>query len=114
MRVVRMAAAAICAVYISSADVVAQQRGLGAVTGRVSSEAGEPVNGAAIRFMLPGGETVDGKSDAAGKWRVGGLGRGEWKVLFSAPGFAERTVKFVVERETLTGGTPVTIVLKKA
>jgi hypothetical protein len=109
-----MAAAVICAVYFSSADVVAQQRGLGAVTGVVSSEAGEPVNGASVKFMLPNGETVDGKSDGAGKWRVGGLGKGEWRVLFAADGFATKVVKFVVERETITGGDPVKIVLKKA
>lgn len=114
MRVVRMAAAVVCAVYFSSADVVAQQRGLGAVTGVVSSEAGEPVNGAIVKFILPNGETVEGKSDGAGKWRVGGLGKGEWKVSFSADGFATRIVKFVVERETITGGDPVKIVLKKA
>lgn len=114
MRVVRMAAAFVCAVYLSSADLVAQQRGLGAVTGVVSSEAGEPVSGASVKFVLPNGETIDGKSDSLGKWRVGGLGRGEWKVMFSAEGFATRVMKFMVERETLNGGEPVKIVLKKA
>lgn len=114
MRLVRVAAAVICAVYFLGADVVAQSRGMGAVAGSVSSDSGDPVAGATITFMLPNGETIDGKADGSGKWRVGGLGKGEWKVLFAADGFASRLIRFVVERETISGGEPIRIVLKKA
>lgn len=113
MRLVRVAAALLCAAHFSSVNLVAQTRGLGAVSGSVTSEGGDPVAGATVKFMLPDGETIDSKSDAAGKWRVGGLGKGEWRVMFAAEGYASRVVKFIVERETLNGD-PVRIVLKKA
>ncbi len=113
MRVMRVALACVAMVALTGAVAAAQMRGLGAVNGTVQSEAGEPVAGVSVRFLLPGGETIEARTDGSGKWRVGGVGKGEWKVEFAASGYATRLMKFVVERETMTGDA-VKVVMKKA
>jgi len=113
MRGKRVALAFAAMVSLTGTVVTAQMRGLGAVNGTVVSEAGEPVVGATIKFLLPSGDALEGKSDGAGKWRVGGIGKGEWKVEFSAAGYTLRQVKFVVERETMTSEA-VKVVMKKS
>jgi hypothetical protein len=113
MRVMRVALAVMAMVVLTGAVATAQMRGLGAVNGVVESEAGEPVSGVSIKFLLSGGEAIEGKSDGSGKWRILGVGKGEWKVEFAASGYATRLIKFVVERETMNGDA-VKIVRKKA
>lgn len=113
MRVMRVALACVAMVALTGTVAAAQMRGLGAVNGTVQSETGEPVAGVSIKFLLAGGEVIEGKTDGAGKWRVGGIGKGEWKVEFTASGYATRLMKFFVARETMTGDA-VKVVLKKA
>lgn len=113
MRRMRIAFAFAAMVCVTGTVATAQMRGLGAVNGTVQSEAGEAVAGATIKFMLPNGEALEGKSDGSGKWRVGGIGKGEWRVEFAAPGYATRQIKFVVERETMHSDA-VKVVMKKS
>lgn len=113
MRGRRIALAFAAMVTVAGSVGTAQMRGLGAVNGTVLSEAGEPVAGATIKFLLPNGEALEGKSDGSGKWRVGGIGKGEWRVEFSAAGYAPRQLKFVVERETMNSDA-VKVVMKKS
>ena len=80
MRVVRFALACVALVALTGGLATAQMRGLGAVNGTVQSEAGEPVAGVTVKFLLPSGEAIEGKTDGAGKWRFCGIGTGEWNV----------------------------------
>jgi hypothetical protein len=100
-------------VALTGAAATAQMRGLGVVNGTVQSEAGEPVAGVSIKFLLPSGEAIEAKTDGSGKWRIGGIGSGYWKVVSAASGSATRLINFFVARETMTGDA-VKVVMKKA
>jgi hypothetical protein len=91
----------------------AQTRGFGVVNGEVKSESGEQVTGVTVKFMLASGEPLTALVGKDGKWRAVGVGKGEWKVQVAAPGYASRTVTVVVEQETVTTNSIVTV-LKKA
>lgn len=91
---------AIVAALLAVAGVApqAQMRGLGRITGVVQDEGGNPLEGVTVKAPYPGG-TLDSKSDAAGKWAVVGVGKGEWKVDLQKDGFATQRLKVVLERE---------------
>lgn len=40
-------------------------------------------------------------SGDAGKWALGGIGKGEWPVEFEKPGFETRRMKVIVQKENL-------------
>jgi hypothetical protein len=109
----RIALALAAMVVLTGAVGTAQVRGMGAVNGTLRSEGGEPVAGATIKFLLPDGKALEGRSDESGKWRVGGIGKGEWRVEFAAAGYVPRFIKFIVERETMNGEA-IKVVMKKA
>lgn len=94
-------------------SVNAQTRGLGNVNGTVEAETGGVVAGADVKIMLAGGASIDGKTDASGKWSLNGIGKGEFQVEFTKDGFVTKRVKLVVEKEALRTA-PVKIVMKKS
>ncbi len=105
-------ALALVALVAADGGIAAQTRGLGVINGIVSAENGDPVVGASVKFYLPSGDALEGRSDSAGKWRVGGIGKGEWRVEFLAEGYAPRQIRFVGEREAMTSEA-VRVVLRK-
>jgi hypothetical protein len=110
---VRLAAVVIFALLLGPLlPAAAQVRGLGRVTGTVVDEAGQAIEGVALKAPFSGG-AIETKSDAKGEWLLGGMGRGEWKVEFTKTGYRPVTMKVTIEKE-LTRLQPVKIVLKKA
>jgi hypothetical protein len=96
--------------YVPMASM--QSRGLGVMTGQIRGHAGEQVAGGTVKFMVKSGSPIEATSNKDGRWRVAGIGKGEWTLLVTAPGYAARVIKLVVERES-DGSEPVVTVLRK-
>ena len=94
--------------------VYAQLRGLGRIQGSVVDESGAPLTDVKIRATLPdydGG--VDSSTDKKGEWIIGGLGRGDWDVVFEKAGYASRRAKVKLQIE-MARVPPIAVTLKKA
>ena len=83
-----------------STAAYAQLHGMGRIQGTVADEGGAPLEGVEIKATLPGstGE-ITAKSDAKGQWIIGGMGRGDWDVVFEKAGFAPRKAKVSLQVE---------------
>ena len=99
-------------VALTSVPATAQTRGLGVLLGTVTSESGEPVPGVLIKLPLKDGNAVEAKTDDAGKWNRSGVGKGEFHMIVYKEGWAAKTVKLVVEKETMRP-EPIKISIKK-
>lgn len=101
------------ATVVVSAPVagVAQTRGLGRLTGTVTSEAGEPIADASVKVAVGDG-VIERRSDDNGSWVLMGMGKGEFVLEVSKAGFETRRMRLVIERESMQSA-PVKISLKK-
>lgn len=88
-------------------------RGTGRMAGRVTDEAGQPIEGVKVKMFLPSGnggpEVVTNKK---GDWAVGGINSGAWQVDFVKAGYETR--RLTVDVEQLSPKPPMDIVMKKA
>ena len=98
--------------HVAGERAAAQSRGLGALAGQVSAESGEGIGGVLVKLPLPDGSAIEAKTDDSGKWNVNGVGKGEFHMVIYKDGFATKTVKLIVEKETMRP-EPIKIVLKK-
>ena len=111
----RISAALVVAALIGLAGehAAAQSRGLGALVGTVNEEGGGGLGGVLVKLPLPDGSAIEAKTDDSGKWNVNGVGKGEFTMVIYKEGFATKTVRLVIEKETMRP-EPVKIVLKKS
>ena len=111
----RISAALAVAALIGFAGehAAAQSRGLGALAGQITEEGGGAIGGVLVKLPLPDGSAIEAKSDDSGKWNVNGIGKGEFHMVIYKEGFATKTVKPIIEKETMRP-EPIKIVLKKA
>lgn len=88
-------------------------RGSGRMAGKVTDEAGKPIEGVKIKIFLPSANGgTDTTSSKKGDWGFGGITSGAWQVDFSKEGYETR--KLTVDIEQLTPKPPMEIVMKKA
>jgi len=113
MQRISAALAIVGIVALSGGPATAQSRGLGALNGSILTEGGEPVGGVLVKLPLPDGSALEAKSDDSGKWNVNGVGKGEFHMVIYKEGWATKTIKLVIERESMRP-EPVKIVLKKS
>jgi hypothetical protein len=90
-----------------------QTRGRGVMSGELRGNGGELVAGATVKFMVKSGEPLEATTNKDGKWKIVGIGRGEWTMLVTAPGYSARVIRLLVERENVNGGDPVVTVMRK-
>jgi hypothetical protein len=111
----RISAALAVAALIGFAGerAAAQSRGLGALAGTVTEEGGAGIGGVLVKLPLPDGSSIEAKTDDSGKWNVNGVGKGEFHMVIYKVGFATKTIKLIVEKETMLP-EPVNITLKKS
>ena len=111
----RISAALAVAALIGFAGehAAAQSRGLGALAGQITEEGGGGIGGVLVKLPLPDGSAIEAKTDDSGKWNVNGIGKGEFHMVIYKEGFATKTVKLIIEKETMRP-EPVKIVLKKS
>lgn len=100
-------------VFLAGSSLDAQMRGMGRLNGVVVGDNGEPLDGVAVKAPMSGGGALEGKSGDAGKWAIGGVGKGEWQVEFQKPGFEPKKMKVIVQKESLNPEV-IKVVLKKA
>src|SRR5689334_9512537 len=82
------------------ATAYAQLHGMGRIQGTVAEDGGGPLEGVEIKATLPGSSgEITAKSDAKGEWIIGGMGRGDWDVVFEKPGYAPRKAKVSLQVE---------------
>jgi len=106
------AVAVVGALALTSVPVTAQSRGLGVLIGTVTSEEGEPVAGVLVKVPMKDGSAVEARTNDAGKWNMSGIGKGEFHMIVYKEGWAAKTVKLVVEKETMRP-EPIKISIKK-
>lgn len=73
-------------------------RGLGRVGGKVVDDSGKPLEGVAIRAMLPsaGNKGPDTRSNAKGEWAIGGVARGDWALDFAKDGYETKRISISI------------------
>jgi hypothetical protein len=92
----------------------AQMRGMGRFGGTVTDESGAPLPGVTVKAVMAGGTApITAASDDKGAWAVGGVGKGEWEVVFEKAGFAPRKAKVTLPVE-LARVPPIAMAMKKA
>jgi hypothetical protein len=105
---------AMMALMLVASTAYAQLHGMGRIQGTVAEEGGAPLADVTIKATLPGsaGE-ISGTSDAKGQWIIGGMGKGEWDVVFEKPGYAPRKAKVSLAVE-LARVPPIAVAMKKS
>ena len=92
----------------------AQMRGMGRFAGTVTDEGGAPLPGVTVKAVMSGGTaSIEVASDDKGAWAIGGVGKGEWDVMFEKSGFATRKAKVTLPVE-LARVPLIAMALKKA
>ena len=112
MKRISAALAVAALVGFAGEQAAAQSRGIGALAGQVTEEGGGAIAGVLVKLPLPDGSSIEAKTDDSGKWNVNGVGKGEFHMVVYKEGFATKTVRLIVEKETMRP-EPVKIVLKK-
>jgi tetratricopeptide (TPR) repeat protein len=105
---------AVFAILASSAPAWAQMwRGNGRVAGRVSDEAGKPLEGVTVKLFLPEGNGgLEVKSNKKGDFSAGGIASGNWQLDFIKEGYETRRLAVAIEQ--MNPKPPMEIVMKKA
>jgi len=108
---------AACALVLALAGAAAAQewRGMGRVGGKVLDESGKPIEGVAVKAVLPGSGNRGPdatRSNPKGEWAIGGIARGSWALDFVKDGYETRSI--TVSISEVSRIPPMEIVLKKA
>jgi Flp pilus assembly protein TadD len=104
---------ALILLLVASAASAQSWRGQGRLAGKVTDEAGKPVEGVAVKLTLPSeGGAFETKTNAKGEWAVGGLGRGQWNIDFIKAGYEPRNIS--APAADMTRMPPIEITLKRA
>jgi tetratricopeptide (TPR) repeat protein len=110
----RIAFAVVLAGTLSTGLAGAQAwRGQGRVAGKVTDEAGKPVEGVTVKATLPAAEGgTEVRTNNKGDWAVGGIAGGAWSIDFMKEGYEPRRISVSISEYSRI--PPVEIVLKKA
>jgi tetratricopeptide (TPR) repeat protein len=83
------------------------------MAGRVTDEAGKPLEGVKVKIFLPSSNGgTDTTTNKKGEWGVGGINSGAWQVDFTKEGYETRRI--TVDVEQLNPKPPMEIAMKKA
>lgn len=86
--------------FVCAGAAVAQEwRGQGRVAGKVTDEAGVPLEGVVVTATLPSSDNrgpSSNKTNAKGEWSVGGISRGTWALDFSKEGYETLSISVPV------------------
>jgi tetratricopeptide (TPR) repeat protein len=96
------------------APAVAQSRGMGRISGKVTDEKGKGVDGVTVRATMAegGGAPVTAKSNDKGNWVLSGIASGTWNIDFEKEGWEPNRISVpVVELTTIP---PIAVRLKPA
>lgn len=87
--------------------------GIGRLTGTVTDDGGNPIQGAKVVLRYLGDDivTFQAKTDGAGEWRFLGLGSGEWRITVFADGHSPAEATRLVSQ--LVRNPPLALVLTR-
>jgi len=109
-QVIRVAFIFLLVVASASAQV---WRGQGRLSGKVTDEAGKPIDGVTVKLAMPSEKgLLETKTNAKGEWVQGGMGRGEWQLDFIKQGYETRNISASVAETSRMPAIEIT--LKKA
>jgi tetratricopeptide (TPR) repeat protein len=112
MRTTTKVAVVLIILFVCASVASAQSwRGMGRVAGKVTDDAGQPLEGVAVKLTLPGAGGTTLKTNKKGEWSVGGIARGSWQLDFDLETYEPRHI--TVEINELTRIPPVEIRLKQ-
>jgi tetratricopeptide (TPR) repeat protein len=112
MRTIRNSIVAIVVIALA-APALAQTRGLGRVSGKVTDESGKAIDGVTVKgTMAAGGAPMTAKTNRKGEWAIGGIAPGTWNLDFEKEGF--ETHRLSVEVAELARIPPIEVKLKAA
>lgn len=93
MRKHRIAALAVASMLTAVAAAGQEWRGMGRISGKVTDEAGQPLEGVVVKVVLSAsGGGTEAKTSRKGEWAIGGIARGEWAVDFIKEGYETRSI----------------------
>ena len=103
----------IAVLSVTSSHVIAQ-RGMTRVAGVVVEEGGSAgaIGGVQIQAKYNGSSIFDTSSDDKGSWAIGGMGKGDWNIVFEKPGYVTRSVKLFLPVD-LSRVPKITVAMKK-
>src|SRR5262245_36478835 len=105
-------AVALFAAALLASSAMAQPRGNARLTGKVVDEQGQPLENVLVTAQMTGqGDTLSGKTDKKGEWRIDKAANGEWKVQVSREGLETATETLEVKGDK---APPLNVTLKKA
>lgn len=103
---------ALFAAALLASSAMAQPRGNAKLTGKVVDEQGQPLENVLVTATMTGqSDTLSGKTDKKGEWRIEKAANGEWKVEVSKEGLATATEMVEVKGDK---APPLNVTLKKA
>jgi tetratricopeptide (TPR) repeat protein len=89
-----------------------ENMGKGRIAGTVTDENGAPIEGALVIAQSMQSETkLEGRSDDKGRFAIGGLGSGSWRVTASIEGYQSASIDMSVRQ--LSQNPPISLTLKK-
>ncbi|MBM3749624.1 MAG: tetratricopeptide repeat protein [Acidimicrobiia bacterium] len=102
-------------VGLASTASAQEWRGQGRVAGKITDEAGKPLEGVTITATMPASQNrgpAAQKTNAKGDWSIGGIAGGSWVLEFAKEGYVTRTITVPVSEGMRL--PPGTFVLEKA
>jgi Flp pilus assembly protein TadD len=110
----KLALVAMLLLVVPAVALAQEWRGQGRIAGKITDEAGAPIEGVIIKATLPSSDNrgpAPQKSNAKGDWSIGGITGGSWVVEFSKDGYKTRTSTVPVSEGARL--PPATIVMEK-
>jgi hypothetical protein len=97
---------------IASSGVTAQ-KGMTRINGTVTEDSGgNAIRGVVVQARFAGSSVFDTSTDDKGDWAIGGMGKGEWEIVFEKSGYQPRRVHLVLPVD-LSRVPKITVTLKK-
>jgi predicted Zn-dependent protease len=89
---------------LAATGALAQTRGEGRISGKVTDDQGQPLENVAIKAMMTGQpQPVQTKSNKKGEWSINNIAGGEWSLEFTKEGFDPQTGKITVDENGRMG-----------
>jgi predicted Zn-dependent protease len=105
-------AVALIAVVLLASSAIAQPHGKANLTGKVVDEQGQPIENALVTAQMTGqSDSLSGKTDKKGEWKISGAANGEWKVQVTKEGLDVASEMIEVKADK---APPLNVTLKKA
>ena len=104
-------AVALFATALLSSSAMAQPHGNAKLSGKVVDDQGNPVENVLVTAQMAGqADSLSGKTDKKGEWRINGVGNGEWKIEISKEGLETATEMLEVKADK---APPLNVTMKK-